>query len=463
MDWLISKLLATAFWTVLGFMLGAWAGHVVGGAWVFAALGAALGAVLSVAQDRWRGVRLLDWLRRSDHGPAPRDAGFWGELAYRVEKWVRQQEKLTLAEQERIRQFIDAIDASPNGVMSLNELQEIEWCNKGAADHFGLDPVRDMHQRVTHLVRAPAFVTHLQEGQFDQPIQFESPRSKCMLSVIVRPFGDGRLLVLSQDVTERERMEAMRRDFVANVSHEIRTPLTVLAGFIETLVDVPLNDAERARVLALMQTQSDRMQALVSDLLTLAQLEGSPRPTADQWVAVPALLGQVRSVAVALSKGQHTLEVGSAEGAELAGAATEMQSALTNLVTNAVRYTPPGGAIHVSWRLGDDGTGVLEVTDTGPGIAKEHLPRLTERFYRVDGGRSRETGGTGLGLSIVKHIVQRHGGQIDVQSEVGKGSTFRLVFPAFRVRVALPAAQEASAGMAEGASKDSDLAAEKAA
>ncbi|NBU89278.1 MAG: PAS domain-containing sensor histidine kinase, partial [Betaproteobacteria bacterium] len=282
-------------------------------------------------------------------------------------------------------------------------------------------------------------------------------------SVIVRPFGDGRLLVLSQDVTERERMEAMRRDFVANVSHEIRTPLTVLAGFIETLVDVPLNDAERARVLALMQTQSDRMQALVSDLLTLAQLEGSPRPTADQWVAVPALLGQVRSVAVALSKGQHTLEVGSAEGAELAGAATEMQSALTNLVTNAVRYTPPGGAIHVSWRLGDDGTGVLEVTDTGPGIAKEHLPRLTERFYRVDGGRSRETGGTGLGLSIVKHIVQRHGGQIDVQSEVGKGSTFRLVFPAFRVRVALPAAQEASAGMAEGASQGTDLAAEKAA
>jgi two-component system phosphate regulon sensor histidine kinase PhoR len=286
------------------------------------------------------------------------------------------------------------------------------------------------------LVRVPAFVNHLQEGQFDQPVQFESPRTRSTLSVMVRPFGDGRLLVLSQDITERERMEAMRRDFVANVSHEIRTPLTVLAGFVETLLEVPLSESERARVLALMQTQSERMQALVSDLLTLAHLEGSPRPATDQWVAVTALMAQVRSVGEALSKGQHALQVGWAEGAELAGSSTEIQSALTNLVTNAVRYTPPGGAIQVSWSIRDDGAGVLEVADSGPGIAKEHLPRLTERFYRVDGGRSRETGGTGLGLSIVKHVIQRHGGQVDIASEVGKGSTFRLVFPAFRVKVA---------------------------
>ncbi len=420
-------------------------------------------AVVWLAWDRWQAWQLMNWLRQSESMNAPRGRGLWGELAYRMEKRLRGVSELAAAEREKRLQFLEAIQASPNGVLLLNDRQEIEWCNTVAADHFGLDPIRDLQQRVTHLIRSPTFVSYLQAGDFEHAVQFDAPAGATTLSVVVRPFGEGQWLVLSQDVTERERMEAMRRDFVANVSHEIRTPLTVLAGFIETLVDVPLNDAERARVLALMQTQSDRMQALVSDLLTLAQLEGSPRPTADQWVAVPALLGQVRSVAVALSKGQHTLEVGSAEGAELAGAATEMQSALTNLVTNAVRYTPPGGAIHVSWRLGDDGTGVLEVTDTGPGIAKEHLPRLTERFYRVDGGRSRETGGTGLGLSIVKHIVQRHGGQIDVQSEVGKGSTFRLVFPAFRVRVALPAAQEASAGMAEGASQGTDLAAEKAA
>jgi two-component system phosphate regulon sensor histidine kinase PhoR len=319
--------------------------------------------------------------------------------------------------------------------MSLNEHQEIEWCNKVAADHFGLDPVRDVLQRITHLVRVPTFVTHLQEGQFDVPIQFESPRSKSTLSVVVRSFGDRRLLVLSQDVTERERMESMRRDFVANVSHEIRTPLTVLAGFVETLTDVPLNEPERSRVLALMKVQSDRMQALVSDLLTLAQLEGSPRPSADQAVSVDTLIAQARSVGMALSAGKHLIESGSGEGAELAGSGTEMQSALTNLVTNAVRYTPAGGLIHVKWVLKDDGRGVLEVTDNGPGIPREHLPRLTERFYRVDGGRSRETGGTGLGLSIVKHVLQRHGGQVEIQSEVGQGSTFRLVFPSFRVRI----------------------------
>lgn len=436
MDWLFGKLFGTALWTLLGLLLGAWAGYAVGWAWGLAALGAAVGAVLSVARDRWRGLRLMAWLRKSDQGPAPRDAGFWGELGYRVEKLIRQQERLTQAEQERVRQFLQAIDASPNGVMSLNELQEIEWCNKGAADHFSLDPVRDVQQRVTHLVRVPTFVNHLQEGQFDQSVQFESPRTRSTLSVMVRPFGDGRLLVLSQDITERERMEAMRRDFVANVSHEIRTPLTVLAGFVETLLEVPLSESERVRVLALMQTQSDRMQALVSDLLTLAHLEGSPRPATDQWVAVTALMAQVRSVGEALSKGQHALQVGWADGAELAGSSTEIQSALTNLVTNAVRYTPPGGAIQVSWSIRDDGAGVLEVADSGPGIAKEHLARLTERFYRVDGGRSRETGGTGLGLSIVKHVIQRHGGQVDIASEVGKGSTFRLVFPAFRVKVA---------------------------
>ena len=367
----------------------------------------AVAAALGWSWDRWQGWRLVKWLRRPDNSPAPRLRGLWGELAYRVDKRLRAESQRTEEERQGRRQFLDAIDASPNGVLLLNTHQEIEWCNRVAADHFGLDPSRDLAQRVTHLIRVPAFVDHLRRGDF-----------------------------ASQDITERERMEAMRRDFVANVSHEIRTPLTVLAGFVETLLEVPLSESERARVLALMQTQSERMQALVSDLLTLAHLEGSPRPATDQWVAVTALMAQVRSVGEALSKGQHALQVGWAEGAELAGSSTEIQSALTNLVTNAVRYTPPGGAIQVSWSIRDDGAGVLEVADSGPGIAKEHLPRLTERFYRVDGGRSRETGGTGLGLSIVKHVIQRHGGQVDIASEVGKGSTFRLVFPAFRVKVA---------------------------
>jgi two-component system phosphate regulon sensor histidine kinase PhoR len=289
---------------------------------------------------------------------------------------------------------------------------------------------------VTNLVRAPAFVHHMQMRHFDEAVQMPDPRGKGLLSVQVRQYGDGLKLLLSQDITERERSDGMRRDFVANVSHEIRTPLTVLSGFIETLVNLPLTDVERKRVLTLMAQQTDRMGTLVSDLLTLAQLEGSPRPLADRWVALAPLLAQVEIDAKLLSAGKHTLVFPSAVDAQLAGAHNELLSAITNLVNNAVRYTPEGGRIELSWKVLGGGSGEIAVSDTGPGIAREHLPRLTERFYRVDGSRSRDTGGTGLGLSIVKHVVQRHGGELDIQSEVGKGSCFRLVFPAPRVRTA---------------------------
>jgi two-component system phosphate regulon sensor histidine kinase PhoR len=254
------------------------------------------------------------------------------------------------------------------------------------------------------------------------------------LSVLVRPYGDGMKLVLTQDITERERTEAMRRDFVANVSHEIRTPLTVLAGFVETMAGLPLTEVERQRVLNLMAQQTDRMQALVGDLLTLAKLEGSPRPAADRWVPVAEVLRKAHADALALSAGRHRISVDGGEGAEVAGSEPELYSAVGNLLNNAVRYTPEGGEIHLRWLWRADGGASLEVQDGGIGIAREHLPRLTERFYRVDGSRSRDTGGTGLGLSIVKHVAQRHGGEIDIQSELGRGSTFKLVLPALRVR-----------------------------
>jgi two-component system phosphate regulon sensor histidine kinase PhoR len=245
-------------------------------------------------------------------------------------------------------------------------------------------------------------------------------------------------LLLSQDITERERAEAMRRDFVANVSHEIRTPLTVLSGFVETLAQLPLTEPERQRVLLLMAQQTGRMQALVGDLLMLAQLEGSPRPGADRWLPLTPLLQRALADATALSAGRHTLVLRSTDDIELAGVEGELLSAVGNLLANAVRYTPEGGRIELGWTRLDDGRGVIEVTDTGLGIAREHLPRLTERFYRVDGSRSRDTGGTGLGLSIVKHVVQRHGGEIDIESELGKGSSFRLLLPALRVRALAP-------------------------
>ena len=433
MTWLLPRLLAVPLSIAAGSMIGLMVerthsvavGAVIGGIFVVGVL---------VVRDTLRGYRLIKWLRGSLEGAAPRAAGLWGELGYRIERAVKLREKEAQLERTRLAQFLSAIEASPNGVMLLGASDQIEWCNSLSAEHFGLDPLRDLHQRVTNLLRAPAFVAYLQAGVFTNAVRMAEPRGKGMLSVLVRLYGDGLKIVLSQDITERERSEAMRRDFVANVSHEIRTPLTVLAGFIETMVNLQLTEVERKRVLVLMTQQAQRMGALVSDLLTLAQLEGSPRPNLDRWVSLKALVTQVEVDTKLLSSGRHSMTFVIPGDVQIAGAQNELFSAITNLVNNAVRYTPDSGRIDVTWKVLTDGSGEVAVRDTGLGIAREHLPRLTERFYRVDGSRSRDTGGTGLGLSIVKHIVQRHGGELDVQSEVGKGSLFRLVFPAARIR-----------------------------
>lgn len=434
MNWLLPRLTAG----VLAMLAGGFLGYMVSAVehtvvWRVLA-GGAIGVALVAMLDTARGYRLINWLRGSQEQQAPRDAGFWGELGYRVERSIRLREQGLAQERLRLEQFLSAIEASPNGVLMLDGNDQIVWCNSVSADHFGLDPQRDRRQRITNLVRAPAFVAYLQQERHTEAVSFPNPRGDGTLSVLLRPYGDGMKLVLSQDITDRERNEAMRRDFVANVSHEIRTPLTVLAGFIETMSNLPLTEVERKRVLELMTQQTQRMQTLVSDLLTLAQLEGSPRPAADRWVALAPLLAQVASDARALSAGRHTIECATVTDVELAGAPGELLSAINNLATNAVRYTPEGGRITVSWQLLADGSGELSVSDTGLGIEREHLPRLTERFYRVDGSRSRDTGGTGLGLSIVKHVVQRHGAELLIDSEPGKGSRFRLVFPALRVR-----------------------------
>ena len=260
------------------------------------------------------------------------------------------------------------------------------------------------------------------------------------LSIQVHPYAGNRRMLLTRDITSLEQAEAMRRDFVANVSHEIRTPLTVLAGFVETLQNLPLDAEERSRYLSLMAQQSHRMETLVNDLLTLSRLEGSAAPPTQRWTRMRALMAQCedegRGLANRLSGHGHKLTFTMDGDVEIAGAATELQSAMSNLLSNAIRYTPPGGEVAVSWRLLPDGRGEYAVRDTGPGIAAEHLPRLTERFYRIDRSRSRETGGTGLGLAIVKHVAQRHGAELRVESTVGKGSRFALLFPAVRLRPA---------------------------
>jgi two-component system phosphate regulon sensor histidine kinase PhoR len=404
---------------------------------VGALIGGLVGLACVVVFDALRGWRLMRWLRGTHDHPAPRDSGFWGEVAYRIERSLRALERNAEAERTRLSQFVSAMEASPNGVLLLDDADQIEWCNSRAAEHFGLDPERDRRQRVTNLIRSPEFVAYLQSGEFDEPLTLHPLRGPGSLQVLVRRYGDDSKLVLSQDLTERERADRMRRDFIANVSHEIRTPLTVLSGFLETLRNLPLTEVEQKRVLALMSQQTQRMHDLVADLLTLARLEGSPRPGSDRWVDVDALFAHAGNEAIALSAKRHSITFASGVGAQIAGDETELRSALGNLVGNAVRYTPEGGRIDVTWRVADNGSGEIAVSDTGPGIARTHLPRLTERFYRVESSRSRESGGTGLGLAIVKHVMQRHGGELDIASELGKGSTFKLVFPAVRVRLSI--------------------------
>ena len=443
---LFTAVAALALGGALGWLVGSIAGWPaaggVGGALLFCS------AVVLI--DALRGQRLMAWLRTTHETSAPRDTGMWGELGYRIERALRIREGQVTVEQQRLRQFLSAIEASPNGVMMLDANEQIAWCNSQAADHFGIDPERDRMQRVTNLVRAPTFVAHLQLGRFDEAVAFASPRGRSTLSVLVRPYGDGMKLVLSQDITASERTDAMRRDFVANVSHEIRTPLTVLAGFVETLATVPLTTAEQPRVLMLMRQQTDRIQSLVDDLLTLAQLEGSPRPAADRWFALDPLLARVLVDGRMISAGRHRIESDVLAGCQVAGIEPELLSAMANLVGNAIRYTPTDGAIEMAWRVRPgDGCGEFEVRDNGIGIAREHLPRLTERFYRVDGSRSRDTGGTGLGLAIVKHVAQRHGGEIEIQSDPGKGSSFKLVLPAARVRLPAPTADAGNAPAVE--------------
>jgi two-component system phosphate regulon sensor histidine kinase PhoR len=375
---------------------------------------------------------------------APALGGAWGEAAYRAQRALRSERERARESAQRLDDFLAAIQAAPDGVILLDAQGRIEWCNAQAGAHFGIDPQRDLLQRIGHLVREPAFHAWWAAGAGDRdvklPGRLDAPGHPVRLSVQWHPYGAGRRLMLSRDITALAQAEAMRRDFVANVSHEIRSPLTVLAGFVETMQSLPLTEAERAHYLSLMAAQSDRMRALVDDLLTLSRLEASPSPSASEPVDLRALMAQCEADARALSRLLHPpeqrpqrLSFDIAPGFTLTGSAHELRSAISNLVHNAVRYTPGGGAIDVRCARLPDGGAQIAVTDTGPGIAPEHLPRLGERFYRIDRSRSRESGGTGLGLAIAKHVAQRHGGQLQVSSTPGKGSCFALVFPAQRL------------------------------
>ncbi|PZO19693.1 MAG: phosphate regulon sensor histidine kinase PhoR [Burkholderiales bacterium] len=408
--------------------------------WTFA--GALVGALIWSFIDGLRARSFLRWLNKADVTRQPRLSGSWGELVDRARKLVKKLEKKAQNSDARLEDFLAAIQASPNGVVLLDSAGRIEWSNLTAANHLGFDPQRDLGQYVRNMVRSPAFTAYLAGGEFNQEIQIDGigprPSQPSKISLQIHPYGKKRKLMLTRDVTAVQLAETMRRDFVANVSHEIRTPLTVLSGFVETMQSIPLEEADRTRYLGLMSQQAHRMQTLVSDLLTLSRLEGSPAPGPGEWIDGEELLTHVvqeaRGLTQAISATKHRIEPLPGPALWVSGARTELLSAMSNLLSNAVRYTPGGGLIQTGWRLRSDGWGEFFVKDTGPGIAAEHLPRLTERFYRVDRSRSRETGGTGLGLAIVKHVAQRHGGHIDAQSTLGEGSNFAIALPPNRVR-----------------------------
>jgi len=411
-------------------------------------MGALVAGLCWVLIDAWRGYRVRSWLRHGDLAMAPQMSGWWGVVLDRARKLLRERERTIDAGEQRLKDFLSAIQASPNGVVMLDANAQIEWCNQTAATHLGIHPERDVMQRVGNLLRDPVFTAYMAVEQPVEPVVMSGYRNRVerpvRISVQRHRYGEGKQLLLTRDVTLLEQAEAMRRDFVANVSHEIRTPLTVMSGFVETLQTLDLNADEQKRYLALMAIQAVRMQGLVEDLLTLSRLEGSPVPNFASSLPLASLLtaceSEARGLSDTIANGAqpHVIEFQShplLAHAMLMGESRELQSALSNLVNNAVRYTPAGGHINVSVDQGVDGSLVMAVRDTGAGIAAEHLPRLTERFYRVDRSRSRESGGTGLGLAIVKHVMQRHGGILSITSELEHGSCFKLTFPANRWRI----------------------------
>jgi len=383
-----------------------------------------------LVRHAWQLYKLGEWLGDARLEVMPEGTGIWDDVLSRLYQMVKQhnQTKQKLATQ--LLQMEQATAALPEGVVILNEVNRIEWFNPIAQQHFDLDREHDIMQDITYLVRQPEFIGYLHKSDFSKPLMMRPARHDDMVvSIKLIPYGGNKRLLISRDITQFERVESMRRDFVANVSHELRTPLTVVNGFVENLQDMPdLGHDSARRALELMSEQTKRMENLVADLLTLSRLESNQNPLHDEMVDISGLLDEVCQGGRLLSNEKHDLRSEVEGNTKMLGNREELRSAFDNLLGNAIRYTPEGGLITLRWRE-RSGQQVFSVKDSGIGIPAQHISRLTERFYRVDSSRSRETGGTGLGLAIVKHIAMRHQATLEVFSEEGKGSTFSLVFP----------------------------------
>ncbi|MDX3894748.1 phosphate regulon sensor histidine kinase PhoR [Pusillimonas sp.] len=423
-------LFTICLWALVAWLCGMWINPVTG--WSLLTLG--LVAMILVS-----GVQLSQisrWVKNIDEPPPP-SVGPWDEVLAPIYRKLRAN-RLEIDELNRnVDSIMLAAGALPDGAITLDEEMAVTWCNPVASEHIGLDMSKDRGFSIFNILRAPEFAAYARSEKWSEPLLLHIARDGQERSLLVQltRYGVKQFLIVTRDVTQLEKLETTRKDFVANVSHELRTPLTVLAGFLETVHDMPaasISDEQREHYYLLMMEQARRMQAIVDDLLTLSTLESSPSGMGEP-VRVGNLIETALQQARSLSKDQHVFVVNVNDDLYVTGIESELASGISNLLTNAVRYTPKDGTITVSWYLTESGAACYSVQDTGIGIASQDIPRLTERFYRVDRGRSRATGGTGLGLAITKHVAMRHNAELNIRSRFGAGSIFSLEFPASRV------------------------------
>ncbi|NMY75093.1 phosphate regulon sensor histidine kinase PhoR [Pseudomonas sp. WS 5071] len=381
-------------------------------------------------------LRLHDWLRNHQPDEAPPDGyGLWGEVFDSIYHLQRRDQRVRGRLQAVIDRVQESTAALKDAVVMLDSDGNLEWWNRAAETLLGLKTPQDSGQPVTNLVRHPRFKEYFEQDSYAEPLDIPSPvNDHLRIQLYITRYGNNEHLMLVRDVTRLHQLEQMRKDFIANVSHELRTPLTVICGYLETLLDnVDDVNPRWKRPLSQMQQQGERMQTLLNDLLLLAKLEATDYPSDNQPVPIDSLLRTIKNDAQALSgQRNQTITLDVEADIALKGSETELRSAFSNLIFNAVKYTQDGGSIRIRWWA--DGSGAhLSVQDSGVGIDNKHLPRLTERFYRVDSSRNASTGGTGLGLAIVKHVLLRHRARLEISSVLGHGSTFTCHFPPVQV------------------------------
>jgi len=374
--------------------------------------------------------KTMQWLEDFRLEKVPHGAGTWDLIFAKIYRIAKSGEQQRQQLAETLKDFRSATQAMPDGVVTLDEDNQVIYANEQAEEQLGISNEKDGGRNLINIVRHPDFVAYLNGTDWDKSIVLRGLRdSELVLQLQLIPYGTHQRLLMTRDITQLDRLETTRRDFVANVSHELKTPLTVLSGFLETIRELPVTEAQRNQYLGLMHAQAHRMENIVEDLLVLSKLESTNAPAQEDSIDMREMMDRLTTDANTISRSQHHIECKATSSAKLIGAEDELASAFSNLVSNAIRYTPAGGTIRLTWSINPEGCPVFSVEDTGPGIEPQHLPRLTERFYRVDRSRSRETGGTGLGLAIVKHVATRHQATLLIDSEVGKGSCFSMVFP----------------------------------